>query len=50
MKKLTLDEILYFGFFILLSIAKGLGLYEGQKLFILLVIPALLCGALKILL
>lgn len=50
MNKLTLDETLYFGFFILLSIAKGLGLYEGQKLFILLVVPALLCGGLKILL
>ena len=50
MKKLTLDEFLYFGFFILLSIAKGFGLYEGQKLFILLVTPALLCGVLKILL
>lgn len=50
MNKLTLDEFLYLGFFILLSIAKGLGLYEGQKLFILLVIPALLCGGLKILL
>lgn len=50
MKKLTLDEILYFGFFVLLSIAKGLGLYEGQRLFLFLVVPALLCGALKILL
>lgn len=50
MNKLTLDETLYFGFFVLLSIAKGLGLYEGQKLFILLVVPALLCGGLKILL
>ena len=50
MKKLTLDEFLYFGFFILLSIVKGFGLYEGQKLFILLVAPALLCGGLKILL
>ena len=49
-KKLTLEEALYFGFFILLSIAKGFGLYEGQKLFILLVAPALLCGGLKILL
>lgn len=50
MQKLTLDEILFFGFFILLSVAKGLGLYEGQKLFVLLVVPALLCGGLKILL
>ncbi len=50
MKKLTLDEFLYFGFFILLSIVKGFGLYEGQKLFILLVVPALLCGGVKILL
>lgn len=50
MNKLTLDEALYLGFFILLSIAKGLGLYEGQKLFVLLVVPALLCGGFKILL
>ena len=50
MNKLTLDETLYLGFVILLSIVKGLGLYEGQKLFILLVVPALLCGGLKILL
>lgn len=50
MNRLTLDETLYLGFFILLSIAKGLGLYEGQKLFVLLVVPALLCGGLKILL
>ncbi len=50
MNKLTLDETLYLGFFVLLSIAKGLGLYEGQKLFILLVVPALLCGGIKILL
>ena len=50
MNKLTLDETLYFGFFILLSVAKGFGLYEGQALFVLLVGPALLCGGLKILL
>lgn len=50
MKKLTLDEFLYFAFFVLLSIAKGFGLYEGQKLFMLLAAPALLCGGLKILL
>ena len=50
MNKLTLDETLYFGFFILLSVAKGFGLYEGQALFILIVGLALLCGGLKILL
>ena len=38
------------GFFILLSLAKGLGFYEGQKLFYLLVAPALVLGFLKILL
>ncbi|MDE5931820.1 MAG: hypothetical protein K2H40_04965 [Lachnospiraceae bacterium] len=48
-KKIPLEEILYFGFFLLLSIAKGFGLYDGQKLFLLLVMPALLCGLLKIL-
>lgn len=41
-------EALYYGFFILLSLAKGLGFYEGQKLFYLLVAPALLLGFLKI--
>ncbi len=46
--KLTLEEACYFGFFILLSITKGLGLYEGQKLFELLVIPAFLLGIVKI--
>ena len=40
-KKITLQEACYYGFFILLSLAKGLGFYEGQKLFYLLVVPAL---------
>lgn len=48
-KKIALEEILYFGFFLFLSIAKGFGLYDGQKLFLLLVMPALFCGLLKIL-
>lgn len=47
--ELTLEEACYFGFFILLSITKGLGLYEGQKLFELLVIPAFILGAVKLL-
>ena len=38
--EMTWEEIFYFGFFILLSVTKGLGLYEGQKLFELLVFPA----------
>lgn len=46
--EVTMEEACYFGFFILLSITKGLGLYEGQKLFILLVIPALVLGLVKI--
>lgn len=46
--EITLVEACYFGFFILLSITKGLGLYEGQKLFELLVFPALLCGGVKL--
>ncbi|MCM1123769.1 MAG: hypothetical protein NC416_14395, partial [Eubacterium sp.] len=46
--QLTLEEACFFGFFILLSITKGLGLYEGQKLFELLVIPAFLFGIVKI--
>lgn len=48
-RTITLQEALYYGFFILLSLAKGLGFYEGQKLFTLLVVPALLLGFLKIL-
>lgn len=49
-KTITLQEALYYGFFLLLSLAKGLGFYEGQKLFILLTVPALLFGFLKIVL
>lgn len=49
-KTITLQEALYYGFFILLSLAKGLGFYEGQKLFILLTVPALLLGFLKLVL
>lgn len=45
----TLEEMLFFGFFVLLSVTKGLGLYEGQKLFELLVLPAFVMGFLKIL-
>lgn len=48
MKKITLEEILYFAFFILLSVTKGLGFYQGQWLFKLLVIPAFLCVLIKI--
>lgn len=46
--KLTLEEILYFAFFITLSVTKGLGFYEWQKMFILLIIPAFFFGLLKI--
>lgn len=49
-KTITLQEACYYGFFVLLSLAKGLGFYEGQKLFYLLVVPALALGFLKILL
>ncbi|MCH5248441.1 MAG: hypothetical protein J1E98_00840 [Lachnospiraceae bacterium] len=48
MKKLTLEEVFYFAFFILLSLAKGLGFYEGQAVFKLLVIPAFVCIFIKI--
>lgn len=48
-KKIPLEEILYFGFFLLLSVTKGFGLYDGQKLFLLMITPALLCGMLKVL-
>ncbi len=47
--KISLEEFFYFGFFILLSVTKGLGFYDGQKLFLLLVIPAFLCVLCKIL-
>ncbi|MDE6996133.1 MAG: hypothetical protein K2P41_17295 [Lachnospiraceae bacterium] len=47
--EITWEEACYFGFFILLSVTKGLGLYEGQKLFELLVVPAFLFAAAKIL-
>lgn len=47
--KMTVREACFWGFFVLLSLAKGLGFYEGQKLFLLLVAPGLLCGLLKIL-
>lgn len=46
--RLSVEEVLYFGFFILLSVVKGLGFYEGQKIFTLFVIPAFLCVLLKI--
>ncbi len=45
---ISVQELFFFAFFILLSITKGLGLYEGQKLFELLTIPAFLCGLIKI--
>lgn len=47
--EIPLTEACFFGFFIILSLTKGLGLYEGQKLFELLVIPAFLFALLKIL-
>lgn len=49
-RTITLQEILFYGFFLLLSLTKGLGFYEGQKLFILLTAPALLLGFLKLVL
>lgn len=48
--ELTVAEACFFGFFILLSVTKGLGFYEGQKLFVLLVVPAVALGLAKILL
>lgn len=45
---ISIQELFFFAFFILLSITKGLGLYEGQKLFELLTAPALLCGLIKL--
>ncbi len=48
MNKLTLEEIFYYAFFILLSVTKGFGFYEGQAIFKLLVIPAFICALIKI--
>ncbi len=47
--ELSWQEACYYGFFIILSVTKGLGLYEGQKLFELLVPAAFLLAAAKIL-
>lgn len=49
-KTITIQEACFYGFFILLSLAKGLGFYEGQKPFYVLVVPAIVLGFLKILL
>lgn len=46
---LTIEEIVFFTFYIILSVTKGLGFYEWQKIFILLIIPAFCFGLLKIL-
>lgn len=48
-RKITIQEAFFYGFFILLSLTKGLGFYEGQKVFILLTTVALLLGFLKLL-
>lgn len=45
---ISLEELFFFGFFILLSITKGLGFYEGQKIFELLTLVAFACGIVKI--
>ena len=47
--KLTIEEIVFFAFYIILCITKGLGFYEWQKIFILFIIPAFFFGLLKIL-
>ena len=46
--EVTWQEACYFGFFILLSVTKGLGLYEGQKHFELLGVTAFFLGAVKL--
>lgn len=48
MGKINLEESLYYAFFILLSVAKGLGFYVGQKIFLLFMIPAFVCVLAKI--
>ena len=47
-ENISLEELFFFGFFILLSITKGLGFYEGQKAFELLTLAAFVCGIAKI--
>lgn len=47
--KMPIQEAFFYGFFFLLSVTKGFGFYEWQKPFILLVIPALILGFLKVL-
>lgn len=47
--KITVEEVVYFAFFIILSVTKGFGFYEWQKAFILLIIPAFFFGLLKVL-
>ena len=47
-ENISLEELFFFGFFILLSITKGLGFYEGQKVFELLTLAAFVCGIAKI--
>ncbi len=46
--EISIAEACYFAFFILLSVTKGLGLYEGQKPFEMLVALAFLFAVLKI--
>lgn len=48
-RTISIQEAFFYGFFFLLSVTKGLGFYEWQKVFILLVIPALILGFLKVL-
>lgn len=48
-KKISIQEALYYAFFVLLSVVKGFGFYEGQWPFDLLVALALPLGFLKIL-
>ncbi len=48
-KKITIQEAFFYGFFVLLSLTKGLGFYEGQKVFILLTAIALFLGFVKLL-
>lgn len=47
--KVTLKEIFYYLFFSLLLFAKGIGLYDGQKMFKLFLIAAVLFWILKML-
>ena len=49
-KKISISEICYFTFFVLLLVAKGIGLYDGQSIFKVLLVVAMLFWSIKMIL